>query len=84
MRFMRTHQHESLEEILICVQELLKIGRLQRDGDTAAGKNRFRNLILIKSPQSGVTVFSSFPPRPLAPPQQLLPLASKLFELNLR
>ena len=41
--------------------------------------------IFIKSPQSGVTMFSVPPrPPPPRPPPQLLPLTSKPFELNLR
>ena len=58
-----------------------------------------KTLHFIKSPRCGVTyVFSSFPPRPppprpppprprpppRPPPQQLLPLTSKPFQLNLR
>ena len=39
--------------------------------------------ILIKSPRSGLYVFSLFPPRPRPPLQKLFPLTSKPFELNL-
>ena len=44
---------------------------------------RLQYLKYLSHPSLGwLYVFSSFPPRP--PPQQLLPLTSKLFELNLR